>query len=212
MNSIQRFCSAALLASACALPAGATTLAPLTVDQMTDASDLIVRGHVTDVWTELDDHNHLWTRAEVEVTEGLKGTVAPGDVVIVDAAGGIDADGSVHDVALAARYAKGEDVFLFLAETRFGAHYDTVAMSNGKFTVKQDPRDGALMVVKFTVPYTQPWDPRFVPNPSPERRVSLKAIEALVSARVQLGWDGKPIPGVSGDKLRTINHLQAGVR
>ncbi len=212
MNTFQRICSVALLASTCVLPAAATTLAPLTVEQMTDASDLIVRGRVTEVWTELDEHSHLWTRAEVEVTTGLKGRVAAGDVLVVDAAGGTANDGSIHEVPLAARYGKGEDVFLFLAETRFGTHYDTVAMSNGKFTVKQDPRDGVPMLVKFTVPQAQVWDPRFVPNPAVDKRVSLASMEGLVKTRVDLGWDGKPIPGISGEKLRTINRLQAGVR
>jgi hypothetical protein len=45
-----------------------------------------------------------------------------------------------------------------------------------------------------------------------EKQVTLQTLENSIRARVDLGWDGKPIPGISAERLRTINRLQPGVR
>jgi hypothetical protein len=192
-------------------PAHATTLALLTPDQMTDASDLVVRGTVVDTWSEYDTNSHVVTYATVQVTEGYKGTVAAGDFVTVETPGGVVGD-VVGVVEGAARYDKGEDVFLFLAEKRFGTSYGTVGMWLGKFTVKPNPTDGRDMLVRFTVPWGQRFDARFVPSPPAAQRVAVSDFGASVRARVALGWDGAPIPGISNAKLRQINKLQPGVR
>jgi hypothetical protein len=39
-----------------------------------------------------------------------------------------------------------------------------------------------------------------------------RRLPGLVRARVDLGWDGQPIPGISAERLRTINRIQPGVR
>ncbi len=67
--------------------AGATSLATLSTEQLTDAADAIVKGTVGSVWTELDDSGKCWTRARVEVEKTLKG--APGPQVVVSQMGGI---------------------------------------------------------------------------------------------------------------------------
>jgi hypothetical protein len=59
----------------CVAPAGATSLAPLTIDQMTDGADLIVRGTITDVWTTEVD-GVIYTRADLEVSSLYKGSHA----------------------------------------------------------------------------------------------------------------------------------------
>jgi hypothetical protein len=191
--------------------AHATTLALLTPDQMTDASDLIVRGTVVDTWSEFDTNSHVVTYATVQVSDAYKGTAAPGDFVTVETPGGVVGD-VLGVVEGAARYDKGEDVFLFLTEKRFGTSYGTVGMWLGKFTVKPNPLDGRDMLVRFTVPWGQRFDARFVPNPPAAQRVAVLDFAANVRARVALGWDGAPIPGISNAKLRQINKLQPGVR
>jgi len=201
----------ALVALTAVDPAHATTLALLTPDQMTDAADLIVRGTVVDTWSEYDTSSHVVTYATVQVAEGYKGTVAAGDFVTVETPGGTVGD-VVGVVEGAARYDKGEDVFLFLAEKRFGTSYGTVGMWLGKFTVKPNPLDGRDMLVRFTVPWGQRFDARFVPNPPAAQRVAVADFGSSVRARVALGWDGTPIPGISPAKLRQINKLQPGVR
>jgi len=178
---------------------------------MTDASDLVVRGTVVDTWSEYDTNSHVVTYATVQVTEGYKGTVAAGDFVTVETPGGVVGD-VVGVVEGAARYDKGEDVFLFLAEKRHGTSYGTVGLFLGKFTVKVNPQDGQPMIVRFTVPWDQRFDARFVPNPPVAERVSVAAFEQRVQARVAAGWDGTPVPGMSPVKLRQINKLQPGVR
>lgn len=194
---------------AVATPAPATTLAPLTTDQMTDASDTIIRGTVVSTWTMLDDQGHVWTRANVRVDEALKG--APAATVTVESPGGV-LNGVVYEVPLAARYDEGEEVFLFLTEKASRGVYGTVAMYGGKYTVRVNPQGGAEMVVLFTLPYTKDFDARFIPHPPVGERLGLATLEAQVRARVDLGWDGQPIPGLSNDRLRQINRLQPGVK
>lgn len=208
MKSLLRL-GAVAFGFAVALPASATTLAPLTVDQMTDASDAIVRGTVTTTWTMIDDQGHVWTRANVRVDEVLKGD--PASTITVEAAGGV-LNGVVYEVPLAARYDEGEDVFLFLTEKPARGVYGTVAMYGGKYSVRINPQDGEEMVVLFTLPYSKDYDARFIPHPPVDQRLGLATLEAQVRARVELGWDGKPIPGISNERLRSINRLQPGVK
>lgn len=192
-------------------PAAATTIAPLSVEQITDASDLVVRGTVAELRVEMDEHGHVVTYADIEVAEGLKGLVAQGDFLTIEAPGGV-LDGAATNVDGAPRFSEGEDVVLFLASKRFGTAWGCVGLFQGKYTVKQDPSTGRDMVVQFAVPYTRTYDARFVPNPPKGERVMLDDLEARVRARVELGWDGKAIPGVSAERLREINRLQPGVR
>jgi hypothetical protein len=193
-------------------PAFATTIAPLTVEQVTDAADLVVRGTVEQVWTDLDEHGHVFTYADVRVTRVVKGEADVDDYVTVETPGGVLPDGRIALAPSAARYDEGEDVFLFLAEKRFGTAWGTVGMTLGKYTVRQNPDDGSDMVVRFTRPWDEKYDHRFIPHPPKDQRVSVDSMETRVRARVEAGWDGKPIPGVSPDHLRQINKLQPGVK
>ncbi|GDX80572.1 hypothetical protein LBMAG42_23830 [Deltaproteobacteria bacterium] len=203
----------AVIGTTAFLPAAhATTLAPLTHDQMVDAADLIVEGTVLSVNTMVDEHGHVWTQARVRVEQSLKGGAAIGKTVLVESAGGVLSDGRAIDVHLAPRYDQEERVLLYLVSRRFGAAYGTVGMMMGKFTIKQNPADGSDMVVRFTLPYAREYDARFLPNPPAAARVSLASMEVAVETRVAEGWDGAPIPGVSAAHLREINKLQPGVK
>lgn len=188
-------------------PAHATSIAPLTLEQMVDGSDLIVRGTVNDVWTTLDPVGVI-THATITVERTLKGN-ASGEVEVIVPGG--ELDGSINLVDGAPRYGVGERVLVLLSARKDGS-YLNVAFGSGKYDVKQNPTDGSDMVVQFTVPYDRAWDFRFLPNPAPADRVSLAALEQRMTDRVTLGWDGKPLPGVSLEHLREINHLQNGVR
>lgn len=214
MNRFVRMIAAFALVAAVAGPprASATTLAPLTHDQMVAASDLIVEGTVLRTWAEEDEHGHIFTRAELQVDRVLKGHAAQGDVVTVESPGGVLDDGRISEVSLAARYAAGERTLVYLNEKRFGTLYGSVGMMMGKFTIRQNSVDGSDMVTRFTVPYHKVWDPRFLPSPKVEDRVSLASMESQVALSVAKGWDGKPIPGVSVEHLRQINKLQPGVK
>lgn len=211
MRLLQRLAIVATLAVATVAPASATTVAPLSLEQMVDASDLVVRGSVESVWVEQDAKGRLWTRATVRVLETLKGHADVDDYVTVEAAGGTLGDLQMV-VAGSARYSEGEEAVLFLTDKPTRGVYGTVSMGLGKFTVRPDPRNGAPIVVQFLLTQEKPYDARFLPFPPAEQRVSLDAMEARILARVELGWDGQPIPGLSAERLRSINKLQPGVK
>ncbi|MDP2308140.1 MAG: hypothetical protein Q8P18_19120 [Pseudomonadota bacterium] len=192
-------------------PASATSVAPMTLDQMTDASDLVVRGTVESVWVEEDAKGVIWTRALVRVDEGMKGNADPGDYVTVEAAGGtIGTKASI--VAGSARYSVGEETLLFLSDKPSKGVYGTIGMGVGKFTVRPSPIDGTPLLVRFMLSQDKAYDARFLPVPPIDQQVTLASVETSVRARAALGWDGKSIPGISDAQLRTINRLQPGVR
>jgi hypothetical protein len=198
----------------------ATSLAPLSLEQLTDAADLIVRGKVVSIWTGLNEADHVVTRTLVQITRVYKdpsGSYQQDDVLVVDALGGAFA-GQVSDVHLAPRYSVDEETILFLNtiyHTKSGtpdAVFSTVGMMLGKYTVRQNSADGSLMPVRFTVPYSKPYDARFIPAPLKAERIELSDFEQQILDRVEKGWDGQPIPGANLQHLRAINHLQPGVK
>lgn len=211
MRLLHRLAIVVALGIATAPYTGATTVAPLTVEQKVDASDLVIRGTVESVWTDADEHGHIWTRALVRVDVPLKGDVDAGDYVTVEAAGGTFGEDRMV-VPLSARYAVGEQTLLFLTDKPSRGLYGTVGMGMGKYTVRPDPRDGSPIIVQFIVSQEKPYDARFLPAPPVNERVALGDMEARIRARADLGWDGKPIPGLSAERLRSINKLQPGVR
>ncbi len=191
--------------------AEATTLAPLSTEQMTDAADLIVRGRVISQWVMTNQAGYIVTRALIEVERAYKGEVSVGEVLSVDSPGG-DYFGMMANTESAARFSAGEEVFLFLNRVYHGEGLTPVGMFQGKYSIRQNPVDGSEMPVRFTVPYTKPYDARFIPHPPVEERIHLSDLEATVLQRVEIGWDGRPIPGISADRLRQINRLQPGVQ
>jgi hypothetical protein len=211
MPLLARLALVAALSVAIVAPAHATTVAPLTLDQMTDASDLVVRGTVDSTWVDEDEKGFIWTRALVRIDETMKGAADVGDYVTVESAGGTFGD-RFADVSGAARYSVGEEAVLFLSDKPAKSVYGTVGMSLGKYTIRPAPLDGTPLVVRFAPSYSKPYDARFIPVPPADKRVTLDTMERLVRARVDLGWDGQPIPGISAERLRTINRIQPGVR
>lgn len=197
------------LTAAWVSPASATTLAPLSDEQIVDASDAIVRGTVTSVETVVV-RGLVRTYAEIDVEKVYKGDLHEAHITL-ESLGGV-LDGTVYPVHSAARYSVGEEVVAFVNPHPSRGTWGTVGMMLGKYTIRQNPADGSDMVVRFTVPYEESYDARFVPAPPQADRVSLRAFEEKIEARVTLGWDGKPIPGASEEHLRSINRLQPGVR
>lgn len=185
--------------------AGATTLAPLSVEQCTDASTYIVEGRIEEVWTEIDPGgNKVWTRARVAVTTTLKGPDQP-TTLIVDSPGGQYGDIDMY-VPSTAVFSEGEDVFLFLNQ---GANRLTpVGLFQGKYTVRRAPGETRRHVMTWPVSKDTPFDARFLPHPAPEDRVYLDDLRNQVQDRLDLGWDGQPIPGLSPERLQQINTLE----
>jgi hypothetical protein len=186
----------------------ATTLSPLSVEQMTDAADLVVRATVTEVWVEqLGDE--LWTRAQITVNRSLKGQ-ATGRTLVIDQVGGVLRNDAVIVVG-APRFSVGEEILVFLEKNCVGQLL-VVGMSQGKYTVRIDPQNGQEMLVRFTVRQDRWYDHNFIPHPAVADRVYVADLETQVQNRVATGWDGQPIPGASDTRLREINRLQPGVK
>lgn len=186
----------------------ATTLSTLSVEQMTDAADLVVRATVTEVWVEqLGDE--LWTRAQITVNSSLKGQ-ATGRTLVIDQLGGVLRNDAVIVVG-APRFSVGEEMVVFLEKNSAGQLL-VVGMNQGKYTVRIDPQSGQEMLVRFTVRQDRWYDHNFIPNPPAAERVYVPDLETQVRARVALGWDGQPVPGASEARLREINRLQPGVK
>lgn len=192
-----------------ATDAGATSMAQLSTDQLVAASELIVHGTVVEVWTERDERGGIWTRAQVEVDDVLKGSLGT-DVLVVDQRGGTYG-GVTETMDAAPRYSVGEETVLFLETLRNG-HMVSVGLVQGKFTVMMDPYQKKKIVQRFTAPYGTTYDGRFAPLPPADQRLTLETLEDAVQDAVARGWDGAPIPGVSLERLREINGAPVGVK
>lgn len=130
-----------LLLLACAVLSGApivaraTTMIPLSIEQLTERAQDVVRGQTLSATSAWDGHGRIVTHARVQVDESLAGTRTPGDVVDVATYGGT-VDGTSMLVIGAPSFVAGEEVVLFLAPQ--GALGTGVAeLGQGKFEVQR---------------------------------------------------------------------------
>ncbi|TNE84661.1 MAG: hypothetical protein EP330_28745 [Deltaproteobacteria bacterium] len=187
--------------------AEATTIAPLTIEQLTDASTLIVEGKVSRVWTEVDDHQKVWTRALVDVDTLHKGPADTPEQIVIDTLGGHHWD-RVTAVEGQARFSEGEQVLVFLDVVSHGTRLTPAAMFHGKFTIRRAAGDTDKHAMRWIDRPNAAFDAQFLPYPAPEDRIYVDDLRAQISARVTAGWDGEPIPGISEARLRQINEPQ----
>ena len=189
-----------------ATSAEATTMVPLSMDQMVDLSSTVVRGKVTNVWTEPDSTTHtVWTYAQVEVEKVFKGDTTT-DILVVEQPGGTwgTTDTLVESVA---RFSVGEEGYFFVEELASGRSV-TAGMYQGKYNIIFDPYSRQELAVRFSVDPRRDFDHRFIPLPPKKNRVSTEDFEQTIEEAVDNGWDGQPIPGVSLEKLERINKKQ----
>jgi hypothetical protein len=211
MSSLLPWVRAGALTIAIAIAAGsmapmvaeATTLAPLSVEQMTDASTYIVRGTVTQTWTDADSQGWVWSHARVAISDVLKGPDSPSEIVVSQPGGSYQ--DKFTEAEGAARFTDTEEVLLFLDTIHGGRDYAPVAMFLGKYTIKRVPHETRYAALRYTAPYTKTYDGRFLPVPAPEKREYVDDILTRVNARLDQGWDGKPIPGATAEHLQQIN-------
>ena len=163
--------------------ADATTFRKMTQQERIDAAELIVRGTITEVWTERDDRGRIWTRAQVEVAEELKGS-AP-SVLVIDQLGGRYA-GLRAEISGAARFSPGEDTVMFLATIKKGTRYTLQSMGLGKYTVRIDPHTGREVVQQFFPSLDDDYDHRFIPAPRDGQQVFLSDFETTILDRVEI--------------------------
>ena len=186
--------------------AEATTMVPLSMDQIVDLSSTVVRGKVTNVWTEPDSTTHtVWTYAQVEVEKVFKGNPTT-DILVVEQPGGVwgTTETLVESVA---RFSVGEEGYFFVEELNSGRSV-TAGMYQGKYNIIFDPYSRQELAVRFAVDPRRDYDHRFIPLPPKKNRVSVQDFELTIEESVSNGWDGQPIPGVSMEKLEKINKRQ----
>ena len=204
---MKKFLFAATMTTAMAFSASVTasTVVVLSTDQMVDASDAVVHGTITEVWTEEDANGLVWTRAQIEVDRVLKGNKTK-DAYVVDQMGGTFG-GNQTTVPGRTRFSRGEEGVFFLEQLGSGK-FSTVGMSQGKLTVRLDPYSREKIVQSFNLAPARAYDHRFIPLPSAAERRFLNDFVDDIEARVQAGWDGQPIPGTSNERLERINRKE----
>lgn len=193
---------AAVAGLALAPPALATS-APLSLAQLTDASDYIVRATVGQTYVETDERGYHWTRVQLEVDVVIKGA-ADTAALRLDVMGGFLGDEGTLSW-YSPRFDQGEEVLVFAEQLESGLLVPT-GLDQGKLTIRIDPDNGREMLVKFKPSSPdKPYDHRFIPHPAPGKRVYLADTLALIRARVADGWDGNAIPGKSMERLHEMH-------
>ena len=215
-------------------PADATSFVPLSVEQLTDASDTIVRGIVVDVWTEVEtsekkitreinelqrtENNvaRIWTVAQVEVVSVLKAndrtknveSNAPAKTYLTISQPGGTWGESNMIVESVSRFSIGEEGYFFVEDLKSGLSV-TTGMFQGKYNIILDPYTGQELSTRFTIHPGRTFDHRFIPLPQKSKRVRASDFEAQVKRRVAAGWDGKSIPGISDEELKQKSSPQS---
>ena len=117
-----------------ALPAHATVMVELAMEQLIGSADVIVHARVLRSGTQLETfagHLEPHTITELEVRDTLKGS--PDERVTIDEIGGATDDGGSW-IDGTPRYEAGDEVVVFLRRLPSAA-YRTVGMSQGRFEV-----------------------------------------------------------------------------
>ena len=133
-----------LLLVVCATSIDATTIAPLTFEQLVTQSAAVVYGRVTDVraqWTA--DRRFIESIVSIEVMKGLKGNAH--DTVQFSVPGG--QVGRYRNIIPGAPvFTTGDVAVVFL--TAHGARMPvTTGLTQGVFRVHRDARTGAMLVM-----------------------------------------------------------------
>jgi hypothetical protein len=127
-----------------AVPASATVVRALSLQEKAQSSPLIVRGRATRIstaWTV--ENGSVHTRIEIEVVEVLKGKAKRGQRVTVRQPGGRIGDFD-HRVPGVSTWSEGEEAVLFLEPSAEPNAFVEIGIGIGKYPVSS--KDGQLVV------------------------------------------------------------------
>ena len=74
-----------------------------------------------------------------------------------------------------------------------------------RYNIIFDPYSRQELAIRFPVHPDRNFDHRFIPLPAQKDRISIDVFEQQVEQHVEAGWNGKPIPGISLEKLEWTN-------
>ena len=121
------------------LKAGAVQMIPLSIEDMTKQSDVILHGTVTSKVCDRDPSGRIYTRLELDVVEVLKGNVKSNKFTVVYGGGKV---GNVRsEVSGQADFDVGEEVVTFLVLNQRSEGV-TLGLAQGKFKVWKDKETG----------------------------------------------------------------------
>jgi hypothetical protein len=131
---------ATLILLAC-VAASATTIEPLSVEDMTQRATQVVEGRATALWSAWDENEHLiYTYTRFSVARALKGA-AQSEVVVRQMGG--SAGGYHQHVSGVESFALGEEAVLFLRPSTRAGSYAIVGLVQGNFRIRRDASGAA---------------------------------------------------------------------
>ena len=175
---MRRFASTLLITSLLAIPAFATTVVPLSFEQLVNESSAVVFGRVADVrsqWTA--DRRFIESVVSIEVLKGMKG--GAGETLAFTVPGG--QVGRYLNVIPGAPVFTPGDLAVFFLTTRGPRLPVTTGLTQGIYRVRRDASSGALLVMPPIVDTTGP----IVRGDVRRKPLSLAAFEGTVRAVAQ---------------------------
>ena len=150
MERYLRICSCLLFASILMLSGnindGLAQERKLTLNELTDNSELIVEGKVTNRRSEWNtDQTRIYTHVTIAVDQYLKGANPEQSVMVTHLGGEIGEVGEIYSGA--ARFVDDEEVLVFLKKDPQG-RLEVSGASQGKFSISRDQTTGERMVGK----------------------------------------------------------------
>jgi hypothetical protein len=115
----------------------ATTIPRLTFENLTDTSELIISGRVTQSWAAWDaEHKYIWTHYLLSVSETVKGAHAS-SVEFAEPGGSLA--NTAMNIAGTVTYSIGESVVVFLSRMPNG-YLRTTGWAQGKYRLDENGR------------------------------------------------------------------------
>ena len=185
-----RFVSSAICTAAVFLlcaAAAATTLARMTIEQMTRTSQLVVRAKCLGNSTGWDA-GEIWTFSEFQVEDTWKGT--PPSNLTVRLLGG-RAGNLASNVPGVPRFRPGEEVVLFLEPTRKG-DFSVVSWVQGTFRIRRNTRTGEEWAAQDTADFILSDSAAEASSPRGALGMRVAALHARVAAAVNTRDGRKP--------------------
>lgn len=177
MTSLQRLLL--VLLAACLvlpMPASASTVVELNFDELTNASDAIIIGHVESVTPHVHN-NRVYSTIKIKVGETLKGDVVA-TVKIVQVGG--QTEELVTRAFGMPVFTAGEHVLLFLEKPASVDHYVVTGLAQGKKLLVE--QDGKLTLRDHPVPVHTIRPTKFTPIVAPTSLDSARArIQSLTA-------------------------------